>query len=66
MPAWLGERPKLLKVEQSCWEAGPQNHWDVTSSCLPTSLPTVFHPVTVVLPLVLGRINRLIEDIKLA
>lgn len=40
VPARRGERLKLLKVEQNCSVAGPQNNWGGTSFCLFISLPT--------------------------
>ena len=57
----------LLKVAPSCEVPGPPSDWDVTSSCLPTSLPMQFlisGPLTLRLILFSERINRLGREYK--
>lgn len=57
----------LLKVAPSCEVPGPPSDWDVTFSCLPTSLPMQFlisGPLTLRLILFSERINRLGREYK--
>ena len=66
-PAGPAEMLMLLKVAPSCEVPGPPSDWDVTSSCLPTSLPTqflIYGLHTLRLILFSERINRLDREYK--